>query len=50
MGALLLAAGAVLLLAIPGYYHREPAAVALAVGGLLVLAGYLVVPQTNAGV
>lgn len=47
LGALLLAAGAAQLVALPGYYHRESAVAALAVGTLLVAAGYVVVPQTD---
>ena len=47
LGALLLAAGAVQLLAIPGYYTPWSAAAGLAVGALLVTVGYLVVPQTS---
>ena len=48
LGALLLAAGVVQLLAVPGYYTAWSAAAGLAVGALLVAVGYLVVPQTSA--
>jgi hypothetical protein len=46
LSALLLAAGALHVLAVPGFYSPAPAVSSLAVGVVLLLAGWVVLPRT----
>jgi hypothetical protein len=46
-GVALLAAGVLQMLALPGYYTADASSVALALAGLLLAGGYLVLPASG---